>query len=57
MIWFFIFKDKKGILCSASQNTPIALKKEEQAIIFNFEVNVQQSIESISKGRTSNLSI
>ncbi|XP_061174465.1 axin interactor, dorsalization-associated protein B-like [Saccostrea echinata] len=43
-------RDATGTELTASQDTPVATKKENKSIVFNEEVHIQKSIESLPNG-------
>ena len=46
-----VISDVLGAELTTSQDTPVATKKENKCIVFNEEVHIQKSLESLPSGR------
>ena len=52
-VWLvlYFFSDSSGVDVTKSQDTPVAIKREDPYIIFDVDVEIQKPLEKMPKGK------
>ena len=48
---FYLFSDSSGVDVTKSQDTPVAIKREDPYIVFDVDVEIQKPLEKMPKGK------
>ena len=54
---FYSFSDSSGVDVTKSQDTPVAIKREDPYIVFDVDVEIQKPLEKMPKGKVLILQI